>query len=510
MNYREIATFGYQNKSYLMLLDDDGRYYFLRIMEDGSEQYITLAEMIAFKRIFSAPCVAYHVTKKKKRRLIPRVTIGALAVSLGLSLGSFLDKKEPSTYKDTNPVSYTDFYTSSTSEEKTEAEKIVDEAFAELLEKYSVKVPDTINSTQQGENEAPQIDDSLTSSYNEDTQREIDKMNRYMKWDKDSGDVHYKDSTSYYSVYDSDVLDELFGYSKESVTYDMIRQTAKNNPNISDQYCQYILELSNNLEKDFPNMDLRIWYENLKTLNVVECSSPFELKFKARNADSYAAYRQDENTIYTLKDYDYVPGTWNYQVIIHELCHPIRSMMYEKDGKKIWIRFDSYSGRGSVIGEAMNSLMAVRSYDEDERDIAYQLQSNIIETMVDNMDNYTYQDFVEHNITYFENKLNEQNHTDNAMEILSLMELQYKDYYDDDISVSQDQYYPIYDYVSDMYYAKHLDSSMSYEDALKEKEQLIDKVTYDVPEEYHIDLNHFSEHFDSYCENLGIEHHYVK
>ena len=54
------------------------------------------------------------------------------------------------------------------------------------------------------------------------------------------------------------------------------------------------------------------------------------------------------------------------------------------------------------------------------------------------MDNYNYQDFVEHNVTYFENKLNEHNQNDQAVKIIGLIDLQYKDHHDKQIQVEQE------------------------------------------------------------------------
>ena len=46
---------------------------------------------------------------------------------------------------------------------------------------------------------------------------------------------------------------------------------------------------------------------------------------------------------------------------------------------------------------------------------------------------------------------------------------------------------------------------MSYEEALKVKDELVNRITYDVPAEYNIDTNHFQVFFDNYCQELGIQ-----
>ena len=284
----------------------------------------------------------------------------------------------------------------------------------------------------------------------------------------------------------------------------MIREVIQNNNNIPQKFKEMYLILANNLEAQYPNMDLRVWYENLKNMKILEVDE-MTMKVKAISVNAYACYRKDENTIYTVKDYEYTPGTWEYQVIMHEMCHPIRSGFFQRGDQEIRVQFENRSGEGVIIEEAMNSLLALRSYDQNERDVAYQLQSNMIEVIVDSMDNYTYQDFVEHNITYFENELNIQNGNDRAVEMMALINLQYKDYHDDKISVDQTVFHPLYDYIARMYYSKNLTPNMSYEEALTIRNQLIDRITYDVPEEYNIDTAHFQEFFETYCAEIGIQ-----
>ena len=46
---------------------------------------------------------------------------------------------------------------------------------------------------------------------------------------------------------------------------------------------------------------------------------------------------------------------------------------------------------------------------------------------------------------------------------------------------------------------------MSYSEASVIKEELEERVMYDVPERYNIDINHFDEHFNEYCKDLGIK-----
>ena len=45
---------------------------------------------------------------------------------------------------------------------------------------------------------------------------------------------------------------------------------------------------------------------------------------------------------------------------------------------------------------------------------------------------------------------------------------------------------------------------MSYDTAKKIRDEYIDRMTYDVPEEYNLDVAHMEAYFDTYCNEAGI------
>lgn len=466
--YTIIGDFKYKNNNYTLLQDNDRKYFFLKIKNRYEYEYITLKELLQLTKLFSYNenvLLIERDKKKKKIRLIPKILIGTLAITLSLSFMSILN----------NMNKY----------------------------KFDLSVPATSYTETISYDEEVNVNEDKTQKVINELLEEVEKENENFEVEQESEGINLR------LIYDSSRLDNALGYPKQDITYDTIRETINNNSNIPSKFKTMYLQLADNLEAQYPTMDLRVWYENLKTMKIYEVDE-MEMKLKAISATAYACYRKDENAIYTVKDYDYIPGTWEYQVIIHEMCHPIRSGFFKKGDEEIRVQWENKSGNGSIIGEAMNSLLSLRSYDQNEKDIAYQLQSNIIEAMVDSMENYTYQDFVEHNITYFENELNKQNNNDKAVEVLGLINLQYKDFHDDDISVSQETFYPMYEYVSNMYYSKRITSNTSYEDACKIKDEFINRIMYDVPEEYNIDTNYFNECFDTYCSQLGISNERTK
>lgn len=454
--YTIIGNFYYKNKNYELLLDEEQRYFFLNINKNNEYEYVTLKEYIELMDKFANKedtkmILGIKKKEKKKIKLIPRILIGAAAVLLSTSLLLNINNSKPSSIT-------TDYTTSST----------------------------------------------YTQTIEDRTDQEIDKWLTEITAEMDNFQVDtVRQSGKRTLIYDFSELDNIFNNTKEDVTYDTIRETIKNNPNISEKYKLILYTFADNLESQYPTMDLRIWNHNLQTLKILEVSE-MEMQAKAISANAYACYRIQENTIYTVKGYDYIPGTWEYQVIIHEMGHTVKTTNSTVNGQEIKTYFKKDSGDATITEEAMNTLFTVRSYDSKEMDLAYQLQSNMIELMVTSMDNYTYQDYIEHNVTYFEQKLNEHNGNDEAVRMIGLIDLQYDDYHDYSIQVDQTQFHDLYDYVAKMYYDARITPGMSYDEAVAVRDAFIYKLTYDVPEDYNIDINHINEYFTTYCQEHNI------
>ena len=230
--------------------------------------------------------------------------------------------------------------------------------------------------------------------------------------------------------------------------------------------------------------------ELVKKLNVTVISAIHDLNIAAAYCDK----------IYVLKDKEYEEGTWDYQVIFHELSHCLRDSHYtDEDGNKVYIQFAGLNYYDVPNAEAINSLFAVSLFDYEENDIAYQMQSNAHKIMIECMDNYSLDDYVNHSLGYYAKQLDEYNQDDNyATTILTLMDEQYHDYYDEKTAENPEKYYPIYDYISNMYLGKHLKAGMSQEEARGIMDEMLEKLLFDVPEEYHIDRDHFYEYLEKY------------
>jgi hypothetical protein len=451
--YRSVASFYYKNQKYLFLLDEKDNNFFLRVIDDDKYSYCTIEEFVELQKVFSRTPNVMDIEKQRSkiRKFIPMIIVGSTLLKLSLPLSIGMAAYVRHQYKG------------------LEKDKEIIPSYTTVDENYD----------------------------HEKVQAYIEK-NAPEELDPD-----YVEGTTYVTITDSSYLDKVFDY--KTVSVDEIKKAIANNNDIPSSFKGLINEYVDSIAKKYPKIELRIFYENIKDLKVVECDK-FGMLEKTLNINASGCYVAKENTIYVFEDKEYKKGTWDYQVIYHELSHCLRTRNFDKDGKHYRLKFAGNKYYNTTTEEALNSLFTVSLFDYEEKDIAYQLQSNIHSVMIESMDNYSLEDYANHSYKYYVNKLDEFNGDNNyASTILSLMELQYKDYHSDEIKVEQSEYYPLYRYVSDMYYKKRINSNMSYEDAKKVTEELVAKITYDVPKEYNIDENYFYEYLKEYCKKVGIQ-----
>lgn len=448
-DYLLIANFNYNNKKYAYLLDDNNRNFFLQIDSIGQYSYVSLKELLLLNKIFSKPIHILKIKKsrKKKFKLVPKVLLGTMALSLTINLVNLILK----------PTS------------------------------KNVDISDTL---------------SYTQSIQEENIDEIEKLLEDPYFSQDLEIDTYSESKflNKIYVYDMSYLDNVLDHS--FVSFDDVRELIKNR-DFSSKYKDLLFKFINDLELEHPNIDLRVFYENLKTLDIIECSKR-DLTFKSLSSDSYACYRKDENIIYVLEDFDFSKDSWAFQVIYHELSHVLRSAIWNHADKEIRVQFADSSNHGTIIEEALNSLFSVGLYNKNENDIAYQLQSNYLRIILGIMDNYSLEDYVHHNFSYFLEFLNDLTQNEDAKWIMALIELQYNDYHNDDISVEQQEYYPIYEYIVDIFMSRYSSPDMSMEELLALIDNLINQIVFDVPEEYNIDVSYIREYALSYYQAIEV------
>lgn len=440
--YRRVLEFKYKNQKYRMYLDNNNRRFFLKVNDGGDLSYVTDREFAELTIFFASTPKIMKIRKDAPREnIVPKVISGGVTVALTLSviLGGFTQIG----------FKFENLFPSLSASQVIESE--------EDLGNYI----------------------SLASS------EENQAFDTY----------RYKDENKI-EIYDMDYLDMVM--EKEDIGLDNLIEAVNINPSIHGEFKEILYEYCEALTSKYPNIDLRVFYNNLKTLKVEELSEE-EIYDKMGYSDCYGYYVRNSNEIYVLENMDYKNNPWAHQVIYHEITHSLRIGNYEIDGKKVKVLPEGPNFNNEITSEALTSLFAVSLFDYEEDDIAYQLQSNYYSIMLECMDNYDLSDYADHSLSYFVDKLDEYNKDDDfAGIILELIYDQYKEHHSSLIEVDQSEYYPIYDYICDMYYRRYITDDMTYDEATSVADILVSKVTCNVPSGYNIDTQRFYDNLNSY------------
>ena len=308
----------------------------------------------------------------------------------------------------------------------------------------------------------------------------------------------YLESDWYLYLYDSAYLDL---WLDTPVTHAQLKARVRANPDIPAAFRDFLCLFIDRLAEKQPQAELRPFYENLKTLKVVECDER-ELLMASLSADSSGCYVSSENCIYVLKDKTYTEGTWDFQVMFHELCHAMRTYRRaEKDprlGKDVLCTAGLYHCE-VLPDEMFNSVFAVSLFDYDEWDIAYQLQSNYLVLLLQSTDAITATDYMNHSQSWLYRRLDEfTGHVNYAETIFRLIQAQYDDYHSDRIDYPPETFYPLYDYLSELYLNAHLAPGSSAEEASAVMDAMLERLLFDVPEGYAIPADYFYQYLESY------------
>ena len=442
--YRQVLKFNYKNHEYVMLLDNDNKRFFLKIIGDKLT-YLTDEEYIDLTIFFASNPKIMKVVGKKKIKLIPSIISGGITTILTFSVLTSCFKSSENQVNNLFP-------------DKTTSEIVKDEEdFKNIMS----------------------LSDSQTIDSENDT-------------------YEYKGHTLY--IYDKDYLDLVF--KNENITYGMLCRQIDMNVNIPSDFKSILYDYCLALTTKHPNVDLRVFYNNLKTLEVETCTSE-EIELKTGISDSYGCYDSFKNKIYVIKDFDYNNDLWAHQVIFHELTHCAIIGNYEIDGRKVRVQPEGSKFNNEITSEALTTLFTVSLFDYEENSLSYQLQSNFHKIMLDCLgDNYSLDDYFNHSLSYFENALNKYNGSEDAAVILELIQTQFKDYHSTMINVSKEEYYPIYEYVCDMYYKSNISPYMRRDEMIEVADSLYRKVSRYVPNDYKIEKKLFYDYLDNYLQNV--------
>lgn len=194
----------------------------------------------------------------------------------------------------------------------------------------------------------------------------------------------YKDTS-----YDRALIDNY--YNNEQITRDDVVAVINNNDNLSDYYKQIAIQvLDLNLELD-PEINLRIYYENMKDMRIIVQSWEAISKNNTMNIAGY--FTPVGRDIYLCQDFAH-----NDQHVAHEFTHAVHNLI-DSSGKDILFIHET---RGYSLEEAMTNRIISNLWGYEP---TYNIQQKLLSFLIDNVDDFNYHIYNEKGIMGLINEL---------------------------------------------------------------------------------------------------------
>ena len=316
MTYKKLFPIDYNNKKFMLFLDENNHKTFLEIDSTGEYVYPLVEDYIALYKIFNIkePFICYSVPRYRFQEKVRRVKGTVASLLTVITLLNSLPKAQAGEI---------------TLEVKENDTNI------ELVENV--------------------------------------KTNTEAKWYVDITDLAYLDR----------YLGEL------DVTQEMVIEAINSNDNLNQKYKTIALNLLEAITSKYPNYNLRIFYENIKTMKIVEYTIE---EFREAFPDAIGAgaqYNYALNEIITIDEVE-------WEVLYHEMFHATNTFYHEQGNLIIRKTEDNVS-----LNEAMTDLGASLVLPNKN---SYVFDRKILEYLLSNVD-YTLEDYNNKGIDYLLEKL---------------------------------------------------------------------------------------------------------
>lgn len=265
MTYKKLFPIQYNNKKFMLFLDENNRITFLEQKENSEYEYPMLEDFIALTKMFNNhdSFICYRIPKFTFNECVKTTKNGVLTI---LSVITIINSM---------PTALA--------------------AEAKIENKSDSSITVTI--------------DSLEQEKQEIIIEDLDDLNKYL--------------------------------GHLDVTQEMVIEAIDNNPSMNNRFKRLAKELLNMMKNLDPNTNLRIFYENVKTMQINEYTiEEFRKKFPQAPGGT-AQYNCYLNAITTI-DYE------DDETLLHELYHAYNNLYFETSDKVI-VRYDKNTG----LNEAM-------------------------------------------------------------------------------------------------------------------------------------------------------------
>ena len=366
--------------------------------------------------------------------------------------------------------------------------------------------------TDSTEETTKKTEEPSSESSNSVTDELHEKYTRYLKSADDDIDfmfaTDYNDGSmlDFYKATDSCAYGLLLDIDKK-ITVSDIESVLKTNNKIDKKYKDFIIQYAKDWLTLYPNSDLRVFYHNLKTLEIEE-ASPNDIYKITFSYDTAACYIPKENKIMLLDGTSFEKESDNYIILTHELTHCARQTKYIKDdGSENIIKYYEKLEMGEYAEEGVITNIAYEMQGLGKKATFYAFQSSCYRIIMDCI-GYDGEDYMNHSVNYLIKKMDEYMGDEQyAYYIVALIDAQAVQRYTPYRSVDFTNYQDIYDYITRMYMKKHLNANMTKAEAEEVFDTFCDEIMYhfdNMKTKYDITENNFRSEFEKILNDLGI------
>ena len=485
--FRKISIVTFNSKKFQVFKDEKNKYAFLEIGKDNKYHYPTLDDFIGLANIFSKDLdkeVYFRNTNRNNNdnkyyfKTFVTTTTAIIALSSTLCYG-LQNQHAFENEKVNDVISITDNY----EPEELKQDIISDNTVVKITE----------------EKEEPKVEVSISQSSN------VVQENTYNKNNVVTDDM-YGDYGSQIDIYDSTALNKFLG--EKDITITDINNVVDDNINLNDDIKSVIKDFANKIMTTYPSIDMRLFYENIKRLNIVYETDESIIE----HGDMRAWFNYEHGEIHINKNIDLSKGSYDLMMLRHEIGHMISlGILYENDKKIVCITKNG--GYGEYLQEAIDIYLSSTPYKEeyDFTDFGYGICANELESIINVIPNFDYSVLANQDVYNIANYLDTVNPNDvKASRFIDLLDMQTIAFYNiNSLQMENTEFKDLYRYIANTYLNYVITSDMTYDEIISIKDNLINELNKNLG--YATDVTYYDEinnAFNEYMENNNIEQNY--
>lgn len=312
---------------------------------------------------------------------------------------------------------------------------------------------------------------------------------------------HMRDNDIEIDIYNLIALDKLLG--KKNVTLSDIEEAVRFNPRIPPEFKEKFIEFADTMMSFYPGIDMRLFYENMKDIEVRE---PTEEE-KEKNGNVVAWYHDRFNIMYLSDLSDFSEGSEGIMILRHELGHTISLGKISHDYKRLYCDYANQEV-GNNVREAACVILTTYPWQDryDTEDLGFPLISNELRMILEATPGFDVRMLAIENVDGLIRFLDERLDNEiSARDLMRLLEDQTNSYYRlAETKYTPDEYDKIYAYIADTYITNVLYPGMPYEEMMEIYEYLDYHLTKCLDRTDLVNTSVIRERFEKYWNENNI------